>query len=239
MTWVFCAGMIRSGSTLQYQLASSIVEHSGLGHRVKYAPESEFEMVLDRHTNDTGLKVFKAHVCTGKLYDLAKSGQAKVIYSYRDIRDVAVSAMKKFDKSFDELVNAGWLDQAITDYYAWTNMPHVLVSRYEEMNSNLTQELSRIAVCLGLIVNTETLSKLAEQYDIPAQLQRIDALKRRYGQRTDESDIVFDEDELLHHNHIHKGEVGGWKNQLTPLQQHYLTGRYSQWLLSLGYDVEH
>lgn len=238
MTWVFCAGMIRSGSTLQYQLTSSIVEHSGLGYRVKYVPESEFETILDQHEKDAGLKVFKAHVCTLTLAKIAQTGDAGVIYCYRDIRDVAVSAMRKFDMSFDTLVDAGWLDQAIMDYYLWINMPNVLVSRYEEMIHNLTQEVSRISAFLGLPVNTETLSKLAEEYDIPAQKQRIDALKQRHGQRIDEREIVFDEVELLHHNHIHKGEVGGWRDQLSPLQQRFLTERYRQWLLSLGYDLE-
>ena len=238
MRWILCAGMIRSGSTLQFQLASSIVEHAGLGHRVKYVPESEFETVLDRHTQDAGLKVFKAHVCTSTLAEIAQTGDAKVIYSYRDIRDVAVSAMRKFDMPFDALVNAGWLDQAITDYYAWTNMPNVLVSRYEEMICNLRHEVSRIADFLGLNVDAEALSRLSEQYDIPAQQQRIDALKQRYGQSINNSDIVFDEVELLHHNHIHKGEVDGWRHLLSPLQQSLLTERYSQWLLSLGYDFE-
>lgn len=238
MTWVLCAGMIRSGSTLQFQLASSIVEHAGLGRRVKYVPESEFETMLDRHTKDAGLKVFKAHVCTLTLAKIAQAGGAKVVYCYRDIRDVAVSAMRKFDMSFDALVDAGWLDQAIADYYAWTNMPNVLVSRYEKMICDLGQEALRIAEFLGLNADIEALSILAEQYVIPAQQQRIDTLKQRYGQGIDGRDIVFDEVELLHHNHIHKGEVGGWRDQLSPLQQRFLTERYKEWLLSLGYDFE-
>ena len=238
MTWVLCAGMIRSGSTLQFQLASSIVEHAGQGRRMKYVPESDFETMLNRHTNDAEFRVFKAHVCTSMLAKIAQTDGARVIYCYRDIRDVAVSAMRKFDMSFDALVNAGWLDQAVTDYYAWTNMPNVLVSRYEEMNYNLMQEASRIADFLGLNVDSEALSLLAEQYDLPVQQQRIDALKQRYGQSINTSDIVFDEVELLHHNHIHKGEVDGWRHLLLPLQQSFLTERYSQWLLSLGYDYE-
>ena len=30
--WVFCGGMIRSGSTLQYQIAADLVERLGVGH---------------------------------------------------------------------------------------------------------------------------------------------------------------------------------------------------------------
>lgn len=238
MTWVLCAGMIRSGSTLQFQLASTIVESMGQGGRMKYVPESEFETTQKRHAKDTGLKVFKAHVCTLTLSRIAQTGGSKVIYCYRDIRDVAVSSMRKFGMSFDALVNAGWLDQAITDYHAWTNMPNVLVSRYEEMICDLKKEASRITDFLGLNVNPDALSSLAEQYDITSQKQRIHALKQRCGQDILDSDIVFDEVELLHHNHIYKGEVDGWRYLLSPLQQHFLAERYSSWLLSRGYDIE-
>lgn len=239
MTWILCAGMIRSGSTLQYQMASSIVEYAGVGCRLKYVQESEFETVLNRQKEYTGLNVVKIHVCTLTLATLAQKSDTKVIYCYRDIRDVAVSAMRKFDLSFDALINVGWLDQAITDYFAWTNMPNVLVSRYDEMTPNLKQEMLRISVFLGLTINDDTLSKLARKFEIPVQKQRIDALKQRYGQRIDDSEIVFDEIELLHHNHIHKGEIDGWRHILSPWQQRFLTERYSQWLDSLGYNLEY
>jgi hypothetical protein len=238
MTWVFCVGMIRSGSTLQFQLASSIVEHSRMGQRVKYAPESEFETLLHQHIKYHGLKVFKAHICTPPLAKVAREDSTKVIYCYRDIRDVAVSAMRKFDFSFDALINAGWLDQAIADYRSWTTMPNVLVSRYEEIIRDRRIEASRIASFLDLSIEPDVLTALAEEYDIPSQQQRIYALKQRSGQAIKGSDIFFDEVELLHHNHIHKGEVDGWRHILSAQQQSFLTQRYRQWLSSMKYDFE-
>ena len=140
--------------------------------------------------------------------------------------------------TFDALIDAGWLDQAITKYSAWTYILNKWVSRYEGMICDLRQEASRITDFLGLNVYIETLSMFAEQYGIPARQQRIDALKQRYGQSINNSDIVFDEVELLHYNHLHRGEVCGWLHLLSPLQQSLLTKRYSQWLHSLGYDLE-
>lgn len=224
---------------MQFQLASRILEHAGMGHRVKYAPESEFEAIQFSRPNNAGLSVFKAHICTPALARIALAGNAAVIYCYRDIRDVAVSAMRKFDMTFDALIDAGWLDQAIADYYAWAKMPNVLVSRYEEMISNLGLEAGRIADFLGARVDAEALSILARQYDIPAQQKRIDALRLRHGQSISGNEIVFDEVELLHHNHIHKGEVNGWRHLLSPLQQRFLTVRYTQWLAALEYEIEY
>lgn len=238
MSWVLCAGMIRSGSTLQYQITSKIVEYSGLGRRLKYLPESEFERLVNQYMEDNKLKVVKVHICNLTLENLGKKSQTKIIYCHRDIRDVAVSAMRKFDMSFDELVNAGWLDQAITDYNLWTNMPNVLVSRYDQMIVDLKNEMSRISEFLELKISDNTLINFAKDFDIPAQKQRIDALKAKHGKPVIDSEIVFDEVELLHHNHIHIGEVDGWRHILSTSQQSFLTNRYGRWLSSLGYNCD-
>lgn len=238
MTWVFCAGMIRSGSTLQFQLASSIVERAGLGHRMKYVPETEFETVVASNKSNIGIRVFKAHVCTQVMADLCRSENAAVVYCYRDIRDVAVSALRKFDMTFDALIDAKWLDQAISDFRAWTCVPNILISRYENMISDLRNEVFRISGFLGANIGEEEIALLAEKFTIPAQKQRIEAVRRREPGTIAIEDVVYDEYELLHHNHIHKGEVGAWRFELSPEQQRFLTDRYKPWLLSLNYRCD-
>lgn len=238
MSWVFCAGMIRSGSTLQYQLASSIIEHAGLGRRVKYVPEANFDAVLRDNPGNAELKVFKAHICTSSMADLCHCGSAVVLYCYRDIRDVAVSALRKFNMSFESLVEAQWLDQAISDFNAWTMMPRVLVSRYEAMVGNIGEEASRISGFLGTEISSGEVLEIAAQYSVPAQQERIKSLRQRHPGTIAVDDIVFDDKELLHHNHIHKGEIGAWRSELSPAQQHFLTDRYKSWLVSAGYGCE-
>lgn len=238
MTWVFCAGMIRSGSTLQFQLASCMVERTGLGRRMKYVPEAEFHAVLRDNSENEGLKVFKAHVCTLPMADLCRSRDAVVLYCYRDIRDVAVSALRKFNMSFDSLVAAQWLDQAIADFDAWTILPRVLVSRYELMVRCVDEEARRISKFLELGVGDGEALSIAGEFSIPAQQERINALRQHHPGTIAANDILFDEKELLHHNHIHKGEVGAWRNELLPLQQRFLTDRYKSWLVSTGYIHE-
>lgn len=238
MTWVFCAGMIRSGSTLQFQLASSIIEATSLGRRMKYAAESEFESVLKATPESDELKIFKAHVCTPPMANLCRSGSAVVLYCYRDIRDVAVSAMRKFSMTFESLVEARWLDQAISDFSAWTSMPRVLISKYEEMIGSIGDEAFRISGFLGAGIGNVDLKAISDDFSIPAQLERIKALRQRYPSMIAASDIVFDDKELLHHNHIHKGEIGAWRSELPSVQQRFLTDRYRSWLLSTGYPHE-
>jgi hypothetical protein len=239
VTWVFCAGMIRSGSTIQFQLTSAIVERAEIGLRVKYAPESEFEKIKEQFPNkERKLMVFKAHVCTSVLAQECLDERALVVYSYRDIRDVAVSAIRKFGMNFDQLTDANWLDQAIADYYKWNALPSVLVSRYEEMYDNEVGEAKKINDYLGVPLQPPIVEALARDYSIDEQKRRVEHVRVRHGSHISRGEIVFDPRELLHHNHIHAGEIGGWRRLLSPEQRAVLTDKYSDWLIETGYDLE-
>lgn len=239
MTWVFCAGMIRSGSTLQFQLTSTIVERATIGSRVKYAPESEFENIKKEFPDsERELMVFKVHVCTPTLAQECLDERARVIYSYRDIRDVAVSAIRKFGMSFDQLIETKWLDQAIADYYRWTALPSISVSRYEEVYNNVIGEAKKINAYLGFPLQPLVVEEVAADYTIEKQKLRIEQIRVRHGSHISGGEIVFDPTELLHHNHIHAGEIGGWRRFLSPEQRAVLTDKYSDWLIETGYDLE-
>ncbi len=58
---IICAGMIRSGSTLQYQVVSDLVEQRGLGQRAGFVESKTFSNVRARLENADGLTVIKVH----------------------------------------------------------------------------------------------------------------------------------------------------------------------------------
>jgi len=234
MTWVFCAGMIRSGSTVQFQITSAIVEATNRGKRFPYTPEANFAK-LHREAHGHEFAVFKAHLCLPDLaYECLLNG-AKVVYSYRDIRDVAASAIRKFAITFDELIKKGWLDQAIDDYYQWTAMPDVLISRYETFHNNLTQETQRISSFLQIPLGDQVMEHIGRDHQLDRQKAKIAQLHSTNIDAVERGDLVFDPRELLHWNHIHEGQVASWKISLTQEQSIYLTDRFSDWLLATGY----
>jgi hypothetical protein len=228
--------MIRSGSTLQYQLAAEIVERAGIGRRVEYAAESEFEQVRERERGP-GLRVFKAHVCLPAMERECLEHGARVVYSYRDIRDVAVSSVRKFGRTLDQLLDDGWLDQAVADYERWTALPHVMVSRYEEMATDVATEARRIARHLDAPLDARAIDEIAAGFTLEAQRERVQRLRARHGERIASGDTVFDPRELLHHNHIHAGEVGGWRRELSSADADRLNRRYAAWLQATGYPA--
>ena len=62
--WIFCGGMPRSGSTLQFQLTAHLVELAGLGMRVDWVRAAEFPKLREKYAARGGWKVLKTHACT-------------------------------------------------------------------------------------------------------------------------------------------------------------------------------
>jgi hypothetical protein len=89
---VFCCGMIRSGSTVLYQLASAIVERRGLGRRCGYYEPPGAKPV----PAETGWSVVKVPwLCE---YERQRIGAgAMALYSYRDVEEALTSAFRAFD----------------------------------------------------------------------------------------------------------------------------------------------
>jgi len=75
--WVFSCGMFRSGSTLQYQLISGLVEKLAFGMRSKYLSESEFPQLLTEYKNTKGFTVLKAHFITDPMRKLLNRTYAR------------------------------------------------------------------------------------------------------------------------------------------------------------------
>jgi hypothetical protein len=236
MTWVFCAGMIRSGSTVQYQLTAAIIESAICGRRVPYVPESDFVTIRDSY--DFRFAVFKAHVCNPDLSRECLNNGAKVVYSYRDIRDVAVSAMRKFEMTFDELIKKGWLDQAIEDYHRWTAMPDVLISRYESFHDSLIQETRKISDFLQITLSDQMVEHIGRDFQTDRQKERIARLRPPDIGPSGREELVFDPRELLHWNHLHDGQAGAWITLLSQDQRSCLTHKFSDWLLATGYSID-
>ena len=238
MTWLFCAGMIRSGSTLQFQLTAAIVEQAGIGRRLPYVPESDFDHIIQENNVPSEFRVLKVHIHTPAFAKECNENGARVVYSYRDIRDVAVSAMRKFDMSFGQLMEAKWLEQAIADYYSWTKCPLTCVGRYEDFVGDISREAENINRFLGIPLPLHDINRLAEKFSVAQQRVQIQKIREQNDSPILAREIVFDPVELLHHNHIYQGKVGGWREILSDSEKAILTKNFSAWLEENGYDLQ-
>jgi hypothetical protein len=240
--WVFCCGMYRSASTLQFQITTELVKQAGIGQQVGWIDADRFAEVRSRYDQDTGLKVIKVHKCTDSISAEFIKTNAIGIYTYRDVRDVYASMMKQRHKSFEFLWNEGFLESCLDNYRKWTNLPNVLVSRYKEIIADPTHEVERIANHLHIKTNAEACGKIARSYTIEVQQERISAFKQKLLQLqrspTDHREIFdyHDNNTLLHMNHIDSIKTGRWKDDLSSNEVEQIERTVKDWCARYGDD---
>lgn len=227
--WVFCGGMQRSGSTLQYQLAARIVEAANAGQRVTWMPSGELDIRLKDYRGP-GIDVIKTHVPTQGVIDRVTDGFARALYIYRDLRDVIVSTMHRYGISFDRVWNEGMINNAVDYGRTWEGLPRVLTQRYEELSVNLLQGVDEICNHIGLNASMPDKVHIAAGHLIHRQRQRIGNIPKG---------IAWDQYELLHRRHISpaNGVSGQWRIALDNGQIKMVEQRYGGWLTGHGYRL--
>lgn len=235
--WVFCGGMYRSGSTLQFQVASRLVEETGTGRRVEWAAPDQFPRVAEKMAGYTGMKVFKSHICTAEIAAEFAGQNAVALYIYRDIREVAASYMRKDGAKLAYVIKSGYLDRALGNYYKWTALNNVLVSKYEDMVSNLTGEVKRTALHLGVSLQEEKYREIAADLSPDKQVQRLEAFKNKAAPGEGGKKNIVDPHTLLHVGHITSGKNDNWKRTFSAAEIELIEKKARDWLLETGYPL--
>ncbi|MFM7427766.1 MAG: sulfotransferase domain-containing protein [Elainella sp.] len=220
-TWVFCGGMFRSASTLQFQITARLVKDAAVGHQIGWIDAYRFAETQQRYADIRGLKVGKVHVCSEPIQEEFLRQNALGLYSYRDIRDVFSSYMKQRQKAFQFLWQEGFLETCLENYKIWTSLPNMLVSSYRDLTEHLPQEVYRIAQHLQIPVSLADCQAIAADYGLEFQQQRIQSFRSQLLQAPldpdDHREIVdyHDEETLLHMNHIDSAKSGRWQTELS------------------------
>jgi hypothetical protein len=227
--YLFCGGMPRSGSTLQYQLVSAVVESANMGQRWGWKPPGALATAIRGKTQDKYV-VIKSHVPIQEIIDHVKAGTGLAFYIYRDLRDVVVSTMNKHDIGFRDVWSSSTIDDAIGWGKAWESLPGVFVSRYEKLITDMKSEIKRIANHIKIECPDDMVARIAAQHAVKQQHKRIDAI-------TDND--LYHPTELLHKGHIGKanGKPGQWRDRLNIGEIELVEHRYKNWQVQHGYQL--
>jgi hypothetical protein len=229
--------MMRAGSTVQYHLAASLVEESGLGKRGGHFTDHTLPTFLKAYQPSNQITVIKCHEYVPAVAEVAQRDQVKAIYVYRDIRDVVVSMMNREQKSFYRVVRHLPKSQ-IKQFYQWTRQVDVLVSIYETMYCDLTTETERIAAFLGISIGREVAQTIAQQYSVEQQRRRIKDFDYQNQGITDSLGYgMYNPHNHLHIHHINGVEPQQWQKQLSSWQIALVEVKAYTWLLECGYGI--
>lgn len=249
---IVCNGMVRSGSTLQYNLVRGLAEKCGAGVGKGFFTIPQLDSVesdLFHWGTDPFLYVIKMHNLHPRIAQMASDDLARICYIYRDIRDVTVSAKRKFGYSGDRLYDV--LDQAVAVYYEMRSVQGVLWQRYEEVIRDLPTAVHTVTNFLSLHPSQDTTTVVAEECSLEsvrksaeqlrggliAKLYSLQSLLQHIGIPIAILGENYDRRTLLHPDHISEsaGAIGMWRTELDRQELNVITERYGKWLADAGY----
>lgn len=251
---ILCAGMIRSGSTLQYNLARALAEEHDVGRGEGFLEnlcEEDTQTRVRCWLHDDLVHVVKTHRPSATVLSPGGNG-IRVLYIYRDLRDVAVSLQAKdVRRSFGDIMRN--LEDAVDAYRHVRELSPLLCQRYEDLIADVPQAVQQIAEFVGIRLDQAGARAIAEQCSISLAREetsrlgfKLAVLSRKAVLRLGVARAVADRiaflpgysrRTLLKENHISRnsGAVGSWRSHLPPDRLRRIEQEFGSWLRETGY----
>ncbi|MGD0206460.1 MAG: sulfotransferase domain-containing protein [Verrucomicrobiota bacterium] len=173
---VLCLGMSRAGSTLQYNLARTLVERlkagSGLGFSLEEGElRRRVESIQDQHIVGV-LKTYNRDLN----WVSGWRGRVSILFIYRDLRDVYSSQKKKGranldDSNLEDFITRTNSDLDVIEKLRTTH--RMLSQKYEEVFLDLGTAARQIADFLGLQANEDDVAVTRQLNTVDAALAEI------------------------------------------------------------------
>ena len=227
---------MRSGSTLQYNIAAELVERHKAGKR---------EMWIDDHSGyfantpeGADLIVFKSHLLSPQIEERIKSSGAIILTCFRDVRDCVASWQVKTGSELSLEDGLNFAAGAISNFSLWEEIdyPRKLVSRYEDFVGDVASEIRRIAGLIGLDVSPSVVAEISAALSVSSLQSRVSALSET--DLTKSGPFAWDTKTLVHTDHLNGGIIGRARNELSCDLYEALTETCSGWLLAHGYQLK-
>lgn len=219
---IICAGMYRSGSTWQYQVASRIARDFLGGEPLGFVNGEQYTLDPFSH-----LRVLKTHQPHEQFSQAIAAGHARAIYVMRDLRDVVFSAMRFWGLPFEDVTApGGTLELCMANDAFWQAQPGVLVQRYRQNVVDPAAAARQIAGFLGVEFGWPAAARLADEFSFTRnrELARVSPAPPR--------------ETLLHPGHVEDGRIGGWRVLATQEQRGVLARVCGAWLIERGYELD-
>ena len=195
--WIFCTGMRRSGSTLQYHIVRELlpdaIDHAFL------AIGALDELITQVDT--TRVHIGKLHI--GLLpqapaaHAMLAAGNARAVHIYRNPLDAMASL-----KIFRHKIPSREVHAIYREHFYWSRAPYTYVSKYKHAVIDIAGEARNIAEFLGINKTEEEYARIASELAIRKQHERQPAKG-------------YDSKQALWWNHINTGKNDIWRDVLT------------------------
>jgi len=237
--WIFAGGMFRSGSTLQFQLISTLIERSSLGRRLEWRTPEDFAGLAEQLGDPSEMLVFKTHVCKHPMRIRLLDGRARAVAVHRDLRDVIVSGAHKDGISPTPDYCSEMTKGCLACYNGWPVCEAVRWWAYDRFVDETADCIMEMAEHIRVPCDLQTARQLAEEFSPERQRKRIDSAIREGRMRPaiPGDKRLHAEGDLLHPNHVRDGRTGQWITDLSPDAVRAIETIAGAWLTSHGYRL--
>jgi hypothetical protein len=238
---VFLVSYPKSGNTWSRFLVANLMHPDRPAdfatlHKLVPDPFGTTKRIFDRMPRP---RVIKSHECFDPRYP-------RVIYIVRDPRDVAVSQyhfhrkcrLIEDDCPVEAYVprflagqvcqHGSWGENVASWLATRRNDPRFLLLRYEDMVSDTTTELAKIASFLGIAATPELLSQAVERSSAD-QMRKLEQAQSHLSTLTKDGrkDLPF----------VRAATSGGWKTELPPALVARIETAWGHLMQQLGYEL--
>jgi len=251
--WIFAAGMRRSGSTVQYNIARDLLIAMRDNENIMPEPKPEtsflfagfvtwqnFDALYKANNSKYDYILLKSHVYIPDYSTTAKglvmdSGRVVVLSAHRDLRDVAASLMKwQKDMTWKRIMygdgtHHGELNAVMNEHNSWHSsvaQQYLHDSNYKFILNSLPCEVTRIAAKIGI---NGVMNELRDEIAIDNSLHNVEAYIDKMKGAWDGANTLY------HKAHIQSGEIGRYKAELTKGQIADVEYLAHDWLTRKGY----
>jgi len=229
---VLCNGMPRSASTWSYNVVMKLLRECSPSENVfggydenvtqflKSAPAGVEHIVLKCHTLDAAGKA------------LASTGAARVVYTWRDVADAAISFMRMFGYEFDHAFSVMSTSLELYEFHRKTR--NAVLLTYDEITTDPVAAIERIGEYLGLSTPSKVLDRIAAATSFQRMRDKVTELERTQaeGRLVQHENTTYDPDTLLNLHHIRNGGSGFGRQALAPEQLSRINALSSQYGLA-------
>jgi hypothetical protein len=217
--FIIC-GMLRSGSTLVYQLTCAILEKHGPLRRAGFLPP---EQSWPKGPDNSATCAVKLHHFDETLAAMAVEGSGLALYTYRDPRAVVPSAMRQFDISFDKAVQ--WVTHATRVGTQWESLPATISLRYEDSAKDVQQLVACLCAHMKVNVDFQTIAAIADDHTRVKQSERASQIAKG----------TYNPLSLLHNGHIGSLDSDSATLQLSAHEISCIETRLGDWMRKHAY----
>jgi hypothetical protein len=212
---VICDGMPRSASTWSFNVVLALLRRSQPSGEVHGGYDEDIARFLASVPSTATHAVVKCHQLDPCGRTLAQTGAAKLVYTWRDPADAAVSCMRMFGYDFEGALEV--VGSSLELYRFHRRSRAALILDYTQVVTASIAAIQRIAAHLGLDDGGSVVHAVAEQTSLQRFRKHVESLADN-PRLVRDGPHEYDPKTLLHRGHIRDGGVGYGRRTLTAEQ---------------------